>query len=79
VRAAIEAIADLGFDKASFAKITQRAGLRSPRMISYHFADKDDLIHQVLVEIFTAGATFITERMAETGTAPDRLRGVSRA
>jgi AcrR family transcriptional regulator len=74
VRAAIDTIADLGYDKASFVKITQRAGLRSPRMISYHFADKDDLVHQILLEIITAGATFIAERTQQADTAVGRLR-----
>ena len=43
MRAAIETIAELGYDKATFARITERAALSSPRMISYHFADKNDL------------------------------------
>ncbi|MFD2419815.1 TetR/AcrR family transcriptional regulator [Amycolatopsis pigmentata] len=74
VRAAIGTIADLGYAKASFAKITERAGLRSPRMISYHFADKEDLVRQILIEVFTLGANYIAERMAQAGTALERFR-----
>ncbi|WP_407555357.1 TetR family transcriptional regulator [Streptomyces sp. Pv4-95] len=74
VQAAIETIADLGYAKASFAKITERAGLSSPRMISYHFTDKDELIHQVVREVFTAGAEFIGARMAAEETAAGKLR-----
>ncbi|WP_344854824.1 TetR/AcrR family transcriptional regulator [Amycolatopsis ultiminotia] len=74
VRAAIETIAEIGYPKASFARITRHAGLRSPRMISYHFADKDDLIHQILVDVLAEAARFIGERTAAAGTATERLR-----
>lgn len=74
VRAAIETIAELGYAKASFAQITKRAGLRSPRMISYHFADKDDLIRQITVEVFTAGALYIHEHTAAADTSSGKLR-----
>lgn len=74
VRAAIETIAEVGFAKASFAKITERAGLRSPRMISYHFADKDDLIHQILQEVLTAAAKSIGARVQAADGALEMLR-----
>ncbi|MFG2140853.1 TetR/AcrR family transcriptional regulator [Streptomyces sp. NPDC048650] len=74
VQAAIDTIAELGYAKASFARITERAGLRSPRMISYHFTDKDDLIHQIVQEVFVAGAEFIGARMAAEETAGGKLR-----
>ncbi|PRY02280.1 TetR/AcrR family transcriptional regulator [Allonocardiopsis opalescens] len=67
VRAAIEVIAELGYDQASFARITERAGLSSPRMISYHFAGKDDLIEQIVEDVLHAGAATITAAIeAET-------------
>jgi len=74
VRAAIETIAELGYDQATFAKITERAGLSSPRMISYHFDSKDDLIHEILVHVFTAGARYIAEQMEAEDTAVGKLR-----
>ena len=74
VAAAIDTIAELGYAKASFAKITERAGLSSPRMISYHFTDKDDLIHQIVREVFTAGAECIGARMAAEETVTGKLR-----
>src|SRR5262245_32686250 len=77
--AAIGAIAELGYAKASFARITERAGLSSPRMISYHFADKDDLIHEILLHVLGAGAIFIGERVAAAGTASERLTAYLRA
>ncbi len=63
VRAAIETIADLGYTKASFARIAERAQLSSTRLISYHFADKKELIQEVVGEIFAEIGGFMTERM----------------
>jgi AcrR family transcriptional regulator len=71
--AAITTIAELGYAKASFARITEAAGLSSPRMISYHFTDKDGLIHEILRHVYGAGAAFIAERVAAATTATDRL------
>ncbi|MCX2731175.1 TetR/AcrR family transcriptional regulator [Saccharopolyspora sp. NFXS83] len=74
VRAAIDTIAELGYAQASFARITERAGLSSPRMISYHFAGKDDLIRQIVHDVFQAGARVIHERTERESTAAGRLR-----
>jgi AcrR family transcriptional regulator len=74
VRAAIDTIAELGYAGATFARITERAGLSSPRMISYHFKDKDDLINEILHEVLAKGAEHIGSRMREQTTAPGRLR-----
>ncbi|WP_405058174.1 TetR/AcrR family transcriptional regulator [Kribbella sp. NBC_01505] len=75
VRAAIEVLAESGYAGASFARITKHAGLSSPRMVSYHFRDKDDLVQQVLIEVFTAGAQAILERMAQETTLRGKLVG----
>jgi AcrR family transcriptional regulator len=74
VRAAIETIAEVGYDKATFATITECAGLSSPRMISYHFAGKQDLIQQIVEDVYRAGAAFILERVKAQATAAGRLR-----
>jgi AcrR family transcriptional regulator len=75
VRAAIEVLAESGYAGASFARITQHAGLSSPRMVSYHFRDKDELFQQVLIEVFTAGAQAIQARMEQETTARGKLVG----
>lgn len=73
VRAAIEVLAESGYQGATFTRITRQAGLRSPRMISYHFADKDDLLRQVLTEVFTEGARLIAAAITAESTAVGRL------
>src|SRR5699024_12126000 len=44
ITATIDVIADEGYGRASFSRIAERAGLSSTRLISYHFAGKDELI-----------------------------------
>ena len=46
VGAAIEVIADVGYNNATFVRIAERAGI-SPALISYHFGSKDHLMAQV--------------------------------
>jgi AcrR family transcriptional regulator len=49
LEATIDVVAEEGFAKASFARICERAGLSSTRLISYHFAGKAELV-SALVE-----------------------------
>lgn len=74
VRAAIETIADVGYEKASFARITERAGLSSPRMISYHFADKNDLLRQIVIEVFGMASERMTPVIDAEPTMAGKLR-----
>ncbi|HVW42808.1 MAG TPA: TetR/AcrR family transcriptional regulator [Amycolatopsis sp.] len=73
VAAAIETIAELGFSQASFARIAERAGLSSTRLISYHFAGKKELIEQVIAEVYQEIGTFMGERVQAQTTATGAL------
>ncbi|MCO1576259.1 TetR family transcriptional regulator [Crossiella sp. SN42] len=75
VLAAIETIAELGYAKASFAQIARRAGLSSPGLISYHFDGKDDLIGQVVAEVYATGGAVVRPESAEATSAWHALRG----
>jgi AcrR family transcriptional regulator len=72
--AAIATIAELGYAKASFARIAEHAGLSSTRLISYHFAGKDELIAQATAEVFAEIERFLSERMSAVSTPADLLR-----
>jgi AcrR family transcriptional regulator len=74
VAAAIEVIADLGYQKASFAKIAQAAGLSSTGMISYHFAGKDDLMRAVMAEVLRVAEEYMGPRVTARETPSERLR-----
>ncbi len=70
VEAAVGVIAELGYARASFARIAERAGLSSTGLISYHFANKDELMEQIVVEVYTKGAEFVIPRIqAESGAS----------
>ena len=74
VAAAIETIAELGYPRASFARIAERAGLSSPGLISYHFAGKDDLIGQVVAEIYAIGGAVVAPHGEGARSARESLR-----
>ncbi|MCP2341358.1 TetR/AcrR family transcriptional regulator [Actinomadura rupiterrae] len=68
VTAAIEVLADLGYARTSFARIAERAGISSTRLISYHFAGKDDLMRAVAAEVLGEAEAFMSPRIrAATG------------
>jgi AcrR family transcriptional regulator len=69
----MDAIADLGYERASLAEIAKRAKV-SKSVISYYFAGKDELIEQVVTDVYTAaGAYMMPQLMVET-TASGTLR-----
>jgi len=74
VEAAIQTIAELGFGRASFAQIARRAGLSSTGLISYHFANKDEVITQVVTEAHAALGQFVGQRVQAQTTATAMLR-----
>jgi TetR/AcrR family fatty acid metabolism transcriptional regulator len=78
VDAAIETIAELGLNQASFARITERAGLSSTRLISYHFAGKDDLMEAVVDEVFSTAGQYIAPFVLAEPTPAAKLRGFIR-
>jgi AcrR family transcriptional regulator len=73
VGAAIDTIAEVGYSQASLARIAARLGI-SKGVISYHFAGKDDLMRQVLVDVVEAGRAYILPRVLAQQTGPAMLR-----
>lgn len=73
VGAAIDTIAEVGYGQASLARIAARIGI-SKGVISYHFASKDDLIKQVVIDVVEAGRAYILPRVFAEPTGPAMLR-----
>ncbi|AQZ64763.1 Transcriptional regulator, TetR family [[Actinomadura] parvosata subsp. kistnae] len=73
VAATIETIAELGYHHTSFARIAERAGLSSTRLISYHFDGKDELIGQTIATIYGDLSRFMHERVSTRTTASAAL------
>lgn len=73
VQAAIDVIAELGYAHATLEQIARRAGI-SRGLISYHFAGRDELIGQLVAEVFAAGAASMRPKIEAEQTASDMLR-----
>lgn len=55
---AVEVLAEGGYAHASLARIAKHAGI-SKGVISYHFDGKDDLMTQVVIQLFVSGAEYM--------------------
>jgi TetR/AcrR family transcriptional regulator, fatty acid metabolism regulator protein len=64
IGAAIDTIAEVGFGRASLARIGERVGI-SKGLIGYHFAGKDDLIEQVELEVLEQGKAYMRPRIVD--------------
>ncbi|MGH8996532.1 MAG: TetR/AcrR family transcriptional regulator [Acidimicrobiales bacterium] len=64
IEAAIDTIAEVGFGRASLARIGERVGI-SKGLIGYHFAGKDDLIEQVVLEVLEHGKAYMRPRIID--------------
>jgi AcrR family transcriptional regulator len=73
VQCAAATIAELGYQRASLSEIAKRARI-SKSVISYYFASKDDLIMQVVIDVYTAGTLFMMPRLQALTSARDLLR-----
>jgi AcrR family transcriptional regulator len=70
---AIATFAELGYANTSLARIAERAGI-SKGVISYHFAGKDELIEQLVEQVYREIAEFVLPRTEEEATAVGALR-----
>lgn len=73
VASAVEVIADVGYRNASMARIAAHTGI-SRGLISYHFANKAELITEVVTRVYVDGAEFMGPRIGSETTAPEQLR-----
>jgi len=74
VQATIETIAELGFARASYVQIAKRARLSSTGLISYHFADKDELLTLVVRAVTDEAAEVMIPRIEAAPVGRARLR-----
>ena len=74
VTATIDVIAEIGYGQTSFARIAERAGLSSTRLISYHFAGKDELITAVAEDVVTSIGAHMAHRLSTETSAAGMLR-----
>lgn len=70
--AAIRTLDEIGYVNASLAQIAKRAGI-STALISYHFADKYDLMNHLLTHLVESSAGYILERVERAKSPTDQL------
>ncbi len=73
IECAIETLATEGYAQASLAHIAQRARV-SKSAITYYFSSKDELLKQVVIEVFKGAAAYIGPRVGAQSGATARLR-----
>ncbi|MER5318161.1 TetR/AcrR family transcriptional regulator [Streptosporangium roseum] len=73
VASAVEVIAEHGFAGASLARIAEHAGI-SKGVISYHFTGKDELMEEVVSQVYADTVRYILARMEGQETATALLR-----
>ena len=73
VEAAIDTVAEVGYAKASLARIAVRLGI-SKGVISYHFAGKDDLIAEIVTQVLQQARAYMQPRIEAQTTGPEMLR-----
>ncbi|GBG07215.1 TetR family transcriptional regulator [Paenibacillus agaridevorans] len=73
VEYAIETIAELGYTQASLGEIAKRAKI-SKGVISYHFANKEELLEQIAIEYYIAWQSYIAPRIEAQKSPKEMLR-----
>ena len=73
VAAAIDTIAELGYGRASLARIAETAGT-SKGVIIYHFGGKDELIRELVAELVARGVAYMEPRIDAESTGAGKLR-----
>jgi TetR/AcrR family transcriptional regulator, transcriptional repressor of bet genes len=72
MEAAVQTLDEIGYVKASLAQIASRAGI-STALISYHFADKNDLMNHLLTKLIERSTAYILEKVHQETTPLERL------
>ena len=70
---ATDAVAEMGYERASLAEIAKRARI-SKSVISYYFDSKDDLMDQVVARVYVEAAAFMRPQIEAQSTATGALR-----
>jgi AcrR family transcriptional regulator len=73
IECAIEVIATMGYSRASLAQIAKQAGI-SKGVISYHFSSKDEIMEQIILDLYNKGASFTKPYIEAENTATGVLR-----
>jgi AcrR family transcriptional regulator len=69
---------EVGYGQASVARIAERAGV-AKSVVLYHFANKEELVRAIVVDVFTAGALVMIPALDAEDTAAGKLAAYIRS
>lgn len=72
IDAAVEVIVEAGYVRASLARIAGHAGI-SKGVISYHFDGRDELMRQLVMQLYQRGAEYMAPRIEAATTPREKL------
>ncbi|MCM3703621.1 TetR/AcrR family transcriptional regulator [Paenibacillus macerans] len=72
IEASIRTLDEIGYVHASLAQIAKRAGI-STALISYHFADKNDLMNHLLMKLVELSTAYVLDRVRPASTPEEKL------
>jgi TetR/AcrR family transcriptional regulator, fatty acid metabolism regulator protein len=70
---AVDAIAEVGFVKASVDQIAKRVGV-SKGVITYHFPNKEEIVDAIVEKVVSVGRAYMEPRIIAETSAAERLR-----
>jgi AcrR family transcriptional regulator len=79
IAATIDTVAALGYRAATFAKIAERSGLSSTRLISYHFAGRDELMQATVAQVYGQLQSHVDDQVAAAAGPRAQLAAYIRA
>lgn len=79
IQATIDTVATLGYRAATFARIAERGGLSSTRLISYHFGGRDDLMMSTVGHVYEQLGRHVSERLGAAEAPRAELAAYIRA
>ncbi|GAB4586601.1 TetR/AcrR family transcriptional regulator [Nocardia sp. IFM 10818] len=72
IASAVEVISEVGYANASLARIAEHAGI-SKGVISYHFQGKDDLMTQLVIQLYVSAAEVVAPEVIAAVGARKRV------
>ncbi|MGH3185654.1 MAG: TetR/AcrR family transcriptional regulator, partial [Streptosporangiaceae bacterium] len=73
VNAAIDVLYESGFAAASLGAIAEHIGV-SKGVLSYHFAGKSELLHEVIAHVLTEASEYMRPRIEAASSYVDAVR-----
>ncbi|TDV35312.1 TetR/AcrR family transcriptional regulator [Actinophytocola oryzae] len=72
VACAIEVVADVGLAAATLTRIARRAGI-SRGLVNYHFRDREELLEQVVAEVYRVGTAEVGPAVVAAASPRERV------